>query len=1317
MFYTEEDKKDKKGKKDKKERKDNASSGGRSPSPVATVAGRGGEDNSGKKHKNHLGGRSASPAETTAGRGGEDKKGQKSKKDENNVVSPGARSASPAPTSSGGRGAVAGAESDKKCKIKQEGRHDKSSSESPSPVTHVGVATRAMPKVHLVGPDPSSAHAEVGGSLRHSSLVPAAAASMLTPVAAAMGGSGLKPSVSLGGGVRSSKISTVSSADFMRDGAREVSMTTTPLSVTPRSEASSAGGGGGGGRGVRVSRLLSTSRSPRGEESTVVDGGGVRVSLGVSRSSVASGSGVRVSKISPAVDSSLGRRGDVRPDEAEIKTHERGRQTRGAASEEKAQADKPSTKIHVVNVAVVASGAEEKEAAEELADSSATPALVTSSVAAGTNSNVTSPLSDVDVPTALGPTPSDSGVGASPAGKDDENVAVGARVRIHGLLSTPELNGMIGTVVASDPRGERWCVRTNDGAGKNLHAANLAVVAKVSDEEERKEDVVASTAFPAAGRQSRASVSEQEAQVDAAATAIQAHERGRQSRASVWKQKGGGGGKVTVDARVCVVGLTSTPEVNGKMGTVVAWDSKKERWRVRMDDGGGKNLRIANLAVVAESTQEKNETEKPAAKIQEHERRGETSVSVSRKSDPISEVHKDLVILSSDPVCAAADTISPRDREEEEDELINAKPPASGLEQREGSHAPQSADRPTVSSPRKTPESGSPSEAAAAPWLGYERRNHLDARSVPAQPQAHAAFLDSMFAGGAVVATLALAGRNEAPSEDEEEEAASHRSGLTRTCTKTDAGQPTATSRPAAQLPIVSAPSGSSAPPSTSMRSPEPRIDSKPQGFQRYRRRKDFTETSGPLQVVLLKLIVRGLEFQKILTNIVLRAGLIGDIAAKLARLADVSEDAVSVRLSQGSLLVDATVGGLSAEGAAAAYGRLSEVQSEKLKPYHAASRLEKEVAWSIGRLPQITAATSGPITVSVLELLPPALSDDSSTRAALLRKLESAIDDVSGRIGHWLVQRRSKATLGEHSDSRSCRTVSRQDIPPLPSPALAAQAPPVPLLPFAKSDPKLSGESPSLDDLVSALPPEPRTEPHYPKEIRLAVHSLVDAYFPGVHDCTAKCGKSPLAHGKFLSVYCELEFSFWGTCPACQMQMFPTLSITMSREIMPSVIMVGGHGPFAELSPLASVPLAYPDRQTIWATPYQLFIAHHFVDPGWRAIVAAAPLGKTARALQKLLAVPVVRAGVRDDWGRGFAVRAMRHAVFLAVEQHPVLKQLLVATGHAQLIFSGGDHERFWGAAIDDGGAVVSGENLVGEVLMEKRRQLLVASEAEDRF
>eukprot|EP00929_Paragymnodinium_shiwhaense_P115200 TRINITY_DN8390_c0_g1_i1.p1 TRINITY_DN8390_c0_g1~~TRINITY_DN8390_c0_g1_i1.p1 ORF type:complete len:1680 (-),score=385.42 TRINITY_DN8390_c0_g1_i1:11-5050(-) len=63
----------------------------------------------------------------------------------------------------------------------------------------------------------------------------------------------------------------------------------------------------------------------------------------------------------------------------------------------------------------------------------------------------------------------------------DESLSEGQRVRITGLITRPELNGLMGTVVGRDEEQRRlWKVRMDDESGKMLNAYNLEILAEAT---------------------------------------------------------------------------------------------------------------------------------------------------------------------------------------------------------------------------------------------------------------------------------------------------------------------------------------------------------------------------------------------------------------------------------------------------------------------------------------------------------------------------------------------------------------------------------------------------------------------------------------------------------------------------------------------------------------------------------------------------------------------------------------------------------------------------------------------------------------------
>jgi len=150
--------------------------------------------------------------------------------------------------------------------------------------------------------------------------------------------------------------------------------------------------------------------------------------------------------------------------------------------------------------------------------------------------------------------PRESGeAGASPLGE-------GMRVRICGVESRPELNGMLGTLVQFSEG--RWQVLVDDNLGKfNFRPANLQPCDASSARERPPDDSVPSASLMAS-REVRDAASD-----DAIGPGMQ----------------------------VCVVGLAARRDLNGQTATAVSWDDDEERWRVQMEDGSRKMFRVANL--------------------------------------------------------------------------------------------------------------------------------------------------------------------------------------------------------------------------------------------------------------------------------------------------------------------------------------------------------------------------------------------------------------------------------------------------------------------------------------------------------------------------------------------------------------------------------------------------------------------------------------------------------------------------------------------------------------------------------------------------
>jgi len=148
----------------------------------------------------------------------------------------------------------------------------------------------------------------------------------------------------------------------------------------------------------------------------------------------------------------------------------------------------------------------------------------------------------------------------------------GMRVVVVGLQARADLNGQQGELGEYVEAEGRWRVRLlpgegGGGSGKMLRPANL---------------------LPAAAR---------------AHPLEEGEEKEGGEEAPPRRQ-------VIPGARVRCTGLRARPELNGARGRAVAYDGGEERWKVKLDDGSGKNLRALNLELLDEEPDD--EAKRPA---------------------------------------------------------------------------------------------------------------------------------------------------------------------------------------------------------------------------------------------------------------------------------------------------------------------------------------------------------------------------------------------------------------------------------------------------------------------------------------------------------------------------------------------------------------------------------------------------------------------------------------------------------------------------------------------------------------------------------
>jgi predicted NAD-dependent protein-ADP-ribosyltransferase YbiA (DUF1768 family) len=143
---------------------------------------------------------------------------------------------------------------------------------------------------------------------------------------------------------------------------------------------------------------------------------------------------------------------------------------------------------------------------------------------------------------------------------------------------------------------------------------------------------------------------------------------------------------------------------------------------------------------------------------------------------------------------------------------------------------------------------------------------------------------------------------------------------------------------------------------------------------------------------------------------------------------------------------------------------------------------------------------------------------------------------------------------------------------------------------------------------------------------------------------------------------------------------------------------------PFGWCGNMSPFPISYGGKQ--WRTTEALFQALRFAedDPIREQIrLEPSPMGAKIRAKaspDKMIVVPMSESDLNN----------MRMCIQLKIEQHPSLKEELLATGDARIIedvTNRGDKGSncFWGALLKDGEWV--GQNKLGELWMELREEL----------
>ncbi|CAE8656835.1 unnamed protein product [Polarella glacialis] len=178
----------------------------------------------------------------------------------------------------------------------------------------------------------------------------------------------------------------------------------------------------------------------------------------------------------------------------------------------------------------------------------------------------------------------------------DSGISPGMRVRIHGLMARPELNGTEGTVVEWDDGEQRWKVRSDSGTGLMLRAANLESCNPLQSAPwSPGRPVLQAASVITPGRRVFIKGLVARPELNGMEGMVVDWDDGEQR----WKVAADNGtglppSHLSVGSRVRICNLIGRPELNGCHGVVGGWDEDESRWKVEMDDGSRKSFRPEN---------------------------------------------------------------------------------------------------------------------------------------------------------------------------------------------------------------------------------------------------------------------------------------------------------------------------------------------------------------------------------------------------------------------------------------------------------------------------------------------------------------------------------------------------------------------------------------------------------------------------------------------------------------------------------------------------------------------------------------------------
>ena len=138
--------------------------------------------------------------------------------------------------------------------------------------------------------------------------------------------------------------------------------------------------------------------------------------------------------------------------------------------------------------------------------------------------------------------------------------------------------------------------------------------------------------------------------------------------------------------------------------------------------------------------------------------------------------------------------------------------------------------------------------------------------------------------------------------------------------------------------------------------------------------------------------------------------------------------------------------------------------------------------------------------------------------------------------------------------------------------------------------------------------------------------------------------------------------------------------------------------GKYAFLSNFYHAPFTYDGIE--YPTNEHFFQAMKTLNQEERKKIAAAATPGKAKRMGR-------QVQLREDWEE-VKYTAMRVGVERKFDTHPELASKLIATGDAILIEGNSWHDNTWGSCFCSKCAAIAGKNWLGEILMERRKELV---------